>query len=910
MSPLRRKLHSVTGLLVYLIVAGLRRPLGMIGLRRIHLSLVISVLKRHDLFDRTYYLEQNEDVAVAGVPPLRHYAQYGDFEGRWPMPLFDPIYYAEHAGIKQSRRTNRLLHYLYVGRYRGISPSPWFDLGYYLSRNKDVLRAGVDPLVHFVRWGGGEGRSPSPRFDAAFYLDSNPELREWAINPLIHYLRQGQYEGRLPLPIVGSTLFELDQPTPTMPWLNDWDVLPNAVDRAAAVDVVVPVYAGAAVTLRCLHSVLRARQQTRFELTVINDASPDRDLVETLTTLASRGLFRLLHNDKNLGFVQTANRGMQLNKERDVVLLNSDTEVYGDWLDRLRAAARRNANVGTVTPLSNNATICSYPVFLQDNPYPIEIEYEELDRLASEVNRGRVVVAPTGVGFCMYVARACLDDVGLFDPEAFGRGYGEENDFCQRAIHHGWTNLVACDVFVRHWGSASFQGERANRIKGAMATMRRRHPNYHSDVKRFISVDPLAGARSRLDLARLGRLRAATNVLLVNHARGGGTERHLLEDAARLKAEKKGIYLLRPLPDGQHVSVVHPDVPSLPNLKHLALRDRSGLSELLTALGITEIHIHHLIDFDPEAGRVLLEVATEINARLRVMVHDYTSVCPRVNLVDATGVYCGEPEEKVCDRCIVMNGSDFGRTKIREWRALYRELYAGAYSVVVPDEDVAKRLTRHFRGLRVDVQPHEPRETFPVHVTQPTLAEGASLRIVVIGAISKVKGYDVLLGCARDIKKRGLPLEIVVYGYTLNDLALRREGVTITGRYLDQFADIGLAELAPHCVWLPYVWPETYSYTLSIALRYAHPVFAFDIGAIASRMHALKVDDYLMPLALAWNPTEINQRFLSFRESLLQGERVRHLSEMIGKDTLDVRGGSQLSHPVPEIGAPASGNLT
>jgi hypothetical protein len=150
-----------------------------------------------------------------------------------------------------------------------------------------------------------------------------------------------------------------------------------------------------------------------------------------------------------------------------------------------------------------------------------------------------------------------------------------------------------------------------------------------------------------------------------------------------------------------------------------------------------------------------------------------------------------------------------------------------------------------------------------------TLDGNVPLRVAVIGAISKVKGYDLLLACAKDARQRQIPLEFIVYGYSLNDLPLRREGVVVTGRYLDEYADDGLETIAPDAIWLPYVWPETYSYTLSIALRYGHPIFAFDLGAIASRLRALHAAEYLMPLSMAWHPREINDRFLAYRSSSL-----------------------------------------
>lgn len=867
MSLFRRRLNRLLDLLVFLVVGGARRPLAAVGLNPLHQALVIAVLKRRGLFDADYYLQQNDDVANARTPALFHYVKYGDLEGRWPMPLFDPAYYAQQVGLDSSRRTNRLLHYHYIGRHKGISPSPWIDLGYYLANNKDVARAGMDPLRHFVRWGGQEGRAPSPRFDSAYYLANNSEVREWKQNPLVHYLLQGQYEGRSPLP---NGLVPQSPPTAIRPAPSDWMGISAPSGSPAIIDVIIPVYGGAAVTLRCIHSVLMATPATPYELVVINDASPDLDLVEELESLSQRGFFRLIHNQQNEGFVKTANLGLRLHPDRDIVLLNSDTEVYHDWLDRLRGVVLREERVGTVTPLSNNATICSYPNFAQDNPYPLEVGYETVDALTRTVNVAAVVAAPTGIGFCLYLNRACLDEIGSFDEDAFGRGYGEENDLCQRAIRRGWRNLIACDVFVRHWGAESFQGERASRIKAALATIDRLHPRYLSDVKDFIRRDPLASARGRLDLARLALHRQKENVLLVTHSRGGGTERHVAEDCARLRSIGKGVYVLRPDPDGVHVILNHPDVTVLPNMSRLRLSDRMQLTGLLAALEISELHIHHLIDFPRDAITDIPALATAIGIPYRFIVHDYTSICPRVNLVDAAGVYCGEPAKHAdCDACLIRSGSEFGRVRTGEWRARYRLLLSRSEAVIVPDEDVAKRLARYFPNSPIEIQPHEDPGHFVRGMVHAHLEPDQPLRIAVLGAIGKIKGYDVLLACARDARRRGLPLEFILFGYSLNDQVLRREGVTVTGRYIDAEADEGLAELAPHGVWLPYVWPETYSYTLSIALDYGHPIFAFDLGAIGNRLRQLGATEHLLPLTLACDPKRLNEHFVAYRDWLL-----------------------------------------
>jgi GT2 family glycosyltransferase len=193
------------------------------------------------------------------------------------------------------------------------------------------------------------------------------------------------------------------------------------------IDVIIPVYTGARETRRCIDSVLGNLQREAFEVVAVDDASPDPDIVAGLRDLAAKGRINLLSNDTNAGFVHSVNRGMSLHLDRDVILLNSDTEVANDWLDRLRQSAWSRPDIGTATPFSNNATICTYPFQGWTGGLPGTLGLAALDRLFATTNAGRTVELPTAVGYCMYIRRACLEQVGLFDAERFGRGYGEEN---------------------------------------------------------------------------------------------------------------------------------------------------------------------------------------------------------------------------------------------------------------------------------------------------------------------------------------------------------------------------------------------------------------------------------------------------------------------------------------------------
>lgn len=272
-------------------------------------------------------------------------------------------------------------------------------------------------------------------------------------------------------------------------------------DETPVIDVVIPVYRGLEQTRRCIESVLHARQITPYELVLIDDASPEPELSRYLDSLAGRDGVAVLRNERNLGFVETVNRGMRLHPERDVVLLNSDTEVANDWLDRLRKCVHSASDIATATPFSNYATICSYPVFCADNPMPPGVGVAELDGVFQRVNAGRLVDLPTAVGFCMYIRRACVDLIGLFDAGQFGRGYGEENDFSRRAAKAGWRNVLCADTFVFHAGGVSFGDERAVLGPAAAETLSRLHPEYAGLVQRFVAEDAPAVYRRAVDKA-------------------------------------------------------------------------------------------------------------------------------------------------------------------------------------------------------------------------------------------------------------------------------------------------------------------------------------------------------------------------------------------------------------------------
>ncbi|WP_226015738.1 glycosyltransferase family 2 protein [Novosphingobium sp. FKTRR1] len=334
------------------------------------------------------------------------------------------------------------------------------------------------------------------RFDPRAYLAANPDVAARKADPLRHFVLHAQREGRdssvaVPIPY---------EPTATE--------LARGTDRATPgmVCVIVPVHGARVRTLRCLASLLNAASDVPHRVLVVDDASPDAALRAALDALAQAGRVALLRLDRNRGFSGTVNAGLAaLAAGEDVVLLNSDTEVFDHWIDRLRATAHAQGDTGTVTPLTNSGTILSYPIALRDNPHPLETSWRAIDAMARDLALPPVEI-PTAVGFCMYIRRDCLDATGPFDAEAFPRGYGEENDFCQRAAALGWRHMAATDTLVYHAGSASFGSAKAALIEAGLAVLDRRYPEYQAQVRAFIAHDPLRPVRLALDCARITSL--------------------------------------------------------------------------------------------------------------------------------------------------------------------------------------------------------------------------------------------------------------------------------------------------------------------------------------------------------------------------------------------------------------------
>ena len=833
----------------------------------------------HPLFDSDWYLAENPDISGSGDNPLRHYVTHGFREGRDPHPLFHSEYYLQQKNELDRQNVNPLVHYL-NDRSAAFNPNSKFHSQWYLEQNPDVAAARYNPLVHFVLYGAKENRSPHPDFDLLRYAQSHPEIRESGINPLVHFLQSQNLAGGQHNLFLRKLL-----PRPEAPTSAAFEVVPARANVVGAkVDIIIPVYAGYEDTLACIYSVLKNPQRTPYELVIINDCSPDAALSAALLDLSRRGLFTYLINDENLGFIRTVNRGAALHPDRDVVLLNSDTVVYGDWLDRMLAHAARDPTIATITPLSNNATVCSYPETNRVNRHLLEVPPEQIDQYAAACNAGSSNTVPTGVGFCFYMRRETIARIGGFDAGTFGRGYGEENDFCMRAAKAGYRNIFAHDIFVYHTGGLSFSEASKAACDAAQIKLHAKHPDYHRRVQDYIRLDPSRAARIRLDAYRVVQAIGKRSVVIVTHEFGGGTERHVGELIERLMEYGQRVVTFRVGgPNKRRIRLQLENSPEglhLPNLGEMdAVNDETSFKEVLRLFDPEFIHVHSLVGFDRDASASAMRAIQGSEVPYVYTWHDFAPICHRNHLVTPSRVYCGGSNINTCRLCLDSDSKASNEPDPAERHATYKEFLTGASYNIVPSRSAQDRVGSFIPEARLRLKSHfenaEPENWLPppAHVLPRTIA--------VVGAIGAHKGADVLHALLEDVNKRDLPLYYVLVGHADRDYAKFRQFST-TGKYADDADALRLlSRIQPDLCFFPSIWPETYCYAVSLAFRIGVPPVVFDLGAQAERVRQAGWG-LILPTSEIEHPSAVNDRFLGLELKSLWDARKRLTWKTLG----------------------------
>ncbi len=611
------------------------------------------------------------------------------------------------------------------------------------------------------------------------------------------------------------------------------------VARSIAVDVVVPVYNAPADVRACVSSVL-AHLRPDVRVVLIDDASPDPGIAEyfaELERLAHPQLV-LLRNENNIGFTGTSNRGMQLSRA-DVVLLNSDTIVTEGWLDALLHCAATDATIGTITPFSNNAEICSLPRFCEDNGWPVGRDPEPMRAAIAAAAVATYPDLPTGVGYCLYLRRAMLDAIGIFDP-VFGLGYGEENDLCLRAARAGWRNVLADNAFVVHAGERSFTGQKALLGERNMALLLDRHPHYLDMVRAYIAEDPVRPLREAVAARLAVDASPGRGVLHIIHYHGGGTETHVR--ALIAGSRRRWRHYLAIAADDRWQLEEHRDDGTVVTFDFVRGAHevwREFLGGICATFDIALIHLHNI----SACRDGMLAALEDFPLPYGYTVHDLNFACPTITFLATDGMYCGGVTDlAACSRCLGAQPA-FAETNIATWRQRHGRLLRRAAFRIAPSLWAAGMLEHYFEGCAAKVIAHgTPDGILPRHATASTalsLPEDGAPTVAILGAIGPDKGARRLERLVSLARTRGAWVRFVLIGYMdvqhgpwqASDALF-----TVHGRYDPADLPDLLAHYRVDLVLYPSAGPETFSYTLSEAWASGRPVLVPPIGALEERV--------------------------------------------------------------------------
>lgn len=619
------------------------------------------------------------------------------------------------------------------------------------------------------------------------------------------------------------------------------------------VTIVLPVYRGFEETLTCIRSVLFAKGETPARLLVINDNSPDVNLSIALEKLSAKRLFDLIVHKENRGFVSSVNEGM-LHAHGDVILLNSDTVVPNYWIDNIVLSAEKMDDVASISPLTNNATILSYPFINRANDLP---EDADLELICSHLNaydrKFDPVDVPTTVGFCMYIPRCAIKDVGIFDEAAFGMGYGEESDWAMRALAKGYRHYVSPSTFVFHHGSVSFSDAARQREAEAGEVIRRRYPHYWPLVASHIHADPLRFARRYLDECRVFRVTKKSPVVMhILHSLGGGT-RAFADDLAKiLQGQGIGSLFVTPGSEGC-VEIRCNFLKDVPNLRYTLPNEAKEFVNFVNMAEINAIHIHHIIGF----SREMEDIICKFEEKITVTLHDYMFFCPQIVLLNQKNLFCGVQSGVVCNRCVAQKPPPVPVASVSEWRNRMHRILSRASTIIAPSETAANLYHRVWPDLPIKVVPHPEDWSGLAAPAKPAVDQDAPRVVATIGAISAHKGQGVLTDCVRDAERRQLPLKFVVIGELVPPITSPK--LTVTGRFVPTMLPKLIAESGASIGFLPSIWPETYSYVISEFYKFGLFPVVLDTGAQEERVR--KSFGKVLPLHLG--ASAMNDVFLS-----------------------------------------------
>lgn len=337
-----------------------------------------------------------------------------------------------------------------------------------------------------------------------------------------------------------------------------------------------------------------------------------------------------------------------------------------------------------------------------------------------------------------------------------------------------------------------------------------------------------------------GGLTGRDIMLWVDHALGGGTEVYSKRQF-KILCKKYDVLRLQYFPKTELYHLTF----ACNKHRIYTTHNIDEIADFLCGINIRQIVVNNLVAYKSTTD--MLNVIARIKRNCMGMPqvsfrgHDFQSICPSFNLVNCDGKYCDLSYVGGCEKCwaqkkladnpISHNVLKSGAGTICEWRRQWGNFFTNtADEIILFAEPIAKIFIRAYPGIeqKIKIIPHTVQ-----NYRAAKIKPHDDINIIVLGNISHQKGAGVICQMAQHLPDN---VNIIVVGEMKN----APDNITVHGKYKAKKLPQIMEKYNADIVFIPSIWPETFSYTTSEAISMGLPIACFDIGAPAGRVAKYK----------------------------------------------------------------------
>ena len=358
-------------------------------------------------------------------------------------------------------------------------------------------------------------------------------------------------------------------------------------------------------------------------------------------------------------------------------------------------------------------------------------------------------------------------------------------------------------------------------------------------------------------------LSARPIILWIDHALGGGTEVYSKRQF-KILCKKFDVLRLQYFPRTElyHLTFAHN------RHKIYTTYDINEIADFFYGLGLDEIVVNNLVAYKSTTNmlKIISKIKQKCGARVSFRGHDFQSICPSFNLMNCDENYCDLKYVGGCEKCwqnkrladnaVSHNVLKSGATTICDWRGAWGDFFENvADEIILFAEPIEKIFLRAYPTIqnKIKIIPHTVR-----NYRRAKIKPHDGINIVVLGNISHQKGAGVICDMAKNLPDN---VNIIIVGEMKN----APSNITVHGKYKANKLPSLMEKYQADIVFIPSIWPETFSYTTSEAMSMGLPVACFDMGAPAGRVGAYEYGLVLNEINPAKNMVQIIEFINSIR---------------------------------------------